>query len=90
MLVTLNVVEVAPSGTVTTPGMVSAVVSLFVIVNRAPPVGARSVRLIVPVAFCEPPTRFPGITVREKFSGLTVKVAVRLTYPALLAVRVTT
>lgn len=78
LVVTVNVVEVVPAATVTLEGTVAALVLLLVSVTTAPPLGARPLRVIVPVED-EPPVTLAGLSVSEEsVGGFIVSVPVRL------------
>jgi hypothetical protein len=76
ILVTVNVVELLPEGTVTVAGTVAAAVLPLASVTTTPPVGAVvfSVTVAVDVA---PPIRLVGFSVTEEIcGGFTVRAAV--------------
>jgi len=80
-VVTANVAEVEPCGTVTLAGTLAAVVLELVSDTAIPPVPAASVRLTVPVPDW-PLTIVPGLTdtlLRATGGGLTVTANVLLT-----------
>src|SRR5947207_14295127 len=66
LVVTVNVAEVAPAGTVTLEGTCATVVSLLDSETCAPPEGAAALKVTVPVEDCEPPTTVAGFNVREE------------------------
>ena len=77
-VVTVNVVEVLPAGTVTEVGTVATAVLLLCRETETPPVGAGPVRVTVPVEGL-PPIKLVGLRlriVRLRGAGVTVKVAV--------------
>jgi len=78
LVVTVNVVLVAPAGTVTLPGTVAAVL-LLDRVTDAPPAGAGPFSVTVPVEF-PPPVTVVGFSASERrAAGFTVRVAGRVT-----------
>jgi hypothetical protein len=87
-VVTANVAEVVPTGTLTLAGTVAAAVLELVSVTVSPPVGAKPSSVTVPVEGF-PPTTLAGATVtEEREAGRTVSVAVLVT-PEYTAVMVT-
>jgi hypothetical protein len=78
-VVTVNVREVLPAGTVTLAGTVAAAVLLLERVTTAPPVGAALLRVTVPLELF-PPTTVVGLRETEDTvtAGVTVRVAVRV------------
>jgi hypothetical protein len=87
LVVTVNVVEVAPAGTVTLQSTCAAAVSLLESATCAPPEGAAALKVTVPVEDSEPPTTVAGLTVKEARvgegggCGVTVREAVWVTPP---------
>src|SRR3989442_11651563 len=77
LVVTVNVTLVAPTGTVTLPGTVAAVLSLDS-VTCAPPAGAGPSSVTVPVELL-PPITVVGLSASEErpAAGFTVRVAGR-------------
>src|SRR2546425_1272678 len=76
LVVTVNVTLVAPTGTVTLPGTVAAVL-LLDRVTDAPPAGAGPFSVTVPVEF-PPPVTVVGFSASERrAAGFTVRVAGR-------------
>jgi len=74
-VLTPNVVEVLPAGTVTEAGTVAAPVLLLCRETLAPPVGAGPVRVTVPVELAPPETEV-GLSARaETVAGFTVSEA---------------
>jgi hypothetical protein len=75
--VIVNVVDVAPAGTVTFTGTVAAVVLLDASVTTAPPAGAADVNVTVPVLVTAP-NMDDGLSVTVESvagGGVTVKLA---------------
>jgi hypothetical protein len=73
---TVKVADDVPANTVTLAGTVAAALSLDRL-TKAPPVGARPVKVTVPVEEIVPPTTLVGFKVKEKsVAGFTVKVVV--------------
>ena len=66
LVVTVNVAEVAPAGTVTLEGTCATVVSLLDSETCAPLEGAAALKVTVPVEDCEPPTTVVGFNVSEE------------------------
>jgi hypothetical protein len=80
LLVTLNVALVAPAGTVTLAGTVTAAL-LLESVTCAPPAAAGPLRVTVPVA-AAPPVTLAGLTFSaETTGGSTVSEAVPVAPP---------
>jgi len=79
LVVTANVVDVLPAGTMTLGDTWAAVALLLERVTVAPPDGAGPFRVTVPVELL-PPVTDVGFSVTEDrvTAGFTVKVAVRL------------
>jgi hypothetical protein len=82
-VVTVNVVELLPAGTVTEVGTVAAAVLLLCRVTTAPPLGAAAVKVTVPVELFPPTTDVGLMLIEDKVLGaaLMVRVAVLLTTP---------
>jgi hypothetical protein len=79
LVVIVKVAEVAPAATVTLAGACAAAVLLLDRVTTAPPVGARPVKVTVPVDEV-PPITEAGLSPTElSVAGVTVKVAVLAT-----------
>ena len=74
-VVTVNVAEVLPAGTVTLAGTVAAAVLLLESVTTAPPVGAAPFSVTVPVELFPPTTVVGLIDKVESCTAFTVKVA---------------
>jgi hypothetical protein len=66
LVVTVNVAEVAPAGTVTLESTCAVAVSLLESETCAPPEGAAALKVTVPVEDCEPPTTVVGFNVSEE------------------------
>jgi hypothetical protein len=80
-VVTLNVADEAPEGTVWLAGTVAAFVLLLESATRAPPAGAAPVRRIVPEDGAGP-TTLTGFRVRdERPAGVIVSAAVPVAPP---------
>src|SRR3989441_7368766 len=78
LVVTVNVVLVAPAGTVTLPGTVAAVL-LLDRVTDAPPAGAGPFSVTVPVEF-PPPVTVVGFSASERrAAGFTVSGGAQVT-----------
>lgn len=78
-VVTVNVADVAPAGTVTEAGTCATPVRLLVSVTTVPPAGAGPVSVTVPVDGV-PPRTLLGLRTTDAATGAwIVKVAVRLT-----------
>jgi hypothetical protein len=86
-VVTVKVALVAPAGTVTLAGTVAALVLLLTSETTAPPAGAATFRVAVPVELA-PPATLPGLTVTACSAGagggvgITVSVPVTVVPPA--------
>src|SRR5262249_5496089 len=85
-VVTVNVVLVAPAGTVTLAGTVATAVLLLERVTTVPPAGAGALRVTVPCEVLLPIT-LVGLSVNEKTltvaaAGFTVSIADCVTPPA--------
>lgn len=78
-VVTVNVVDVLPAGTVTLAGTVAAAALLVVSATVAPPAGAVTFSRTVPVEVL-PPTTLVGLSETEETAtvGFTVSVALKL------------
>ena len=76
MVVTLNVMLVAPAATVTLAGTVAAVGLVFDRVTTAPPVGAGPFNVTVPIEELPPPTVAGFMTKAAIARGLMVSPAV--------------
>jgi hypothetical protein len=74
-VVTINVVDLAPTATVTVGGTVATAVLLLVRATMMPPVGAGPLSVTVPVDGL-PPTTLVGLSVTEdNVAAVTVSVA---------------
>jgi hypothetical protein len=88
-VVTVNVADVAPCGTVTLAGTVAAAVLLLSSETTAPPDGAALVNVAVPVEELPPPT-LAGLTATaeragEEGAGFTPSAANRVEFPRVAA-----
>jgi hypothetical protein len=84
---TVKVAVVAPAGTVTLPGTVAAAVLLDASDIDTPPAGATAPSVTVPIEVALPPMTLVGFSVSpEGASGATVRLAVRVTAPALAVI----
>jgi|SRR5690349_8281176 len=66
LVVTVNVVEVAPAGTTTLGGTCAVAESLLESATCAPPAGAAALKVTVPVEGCEPPSTVAGFNVNDE------------------------
>jgi hypothetical protein len=69
LVLTVNVMLLAPAATVTLAGTVAAAVVSLERETAAPPVGAGPLRVTVPVEDCAPPVTLVGFTVTEERVG---------------------
>src|SRR5947207_15542795 len=69
LVLTVKVALVAPAGTVTLEGTVAAAVLLLESATCAPPAGAASLNVTVPVEDCVPATTLVGLGGREEGVG---------------------
>ena len=79
LVLTVNVMLLAPAATVTLAGTVAAAVVSLERETAAPPVGAGPLRVTVPVEDCAPPVTLVGFSVSEervRAGGSTVREAV--------------
>jgi hypothetical protein len=81
-VVTVNVADVWPAGTVTLTGTVAVAVLLLLSATSVPPVGAPPDKVTVPVEFAEPPFTTVGDNDNDaRETGVTVNVADLLLAP---------
>ena len=69
LVLIVNVALVAPAATVTLEGTVAAAVLLLESATCAPPAGAASLNVTVPVEDCVPPITLVGLSVSEESVG---------------------
>lgn len=85
LVLTVNVVLLAPAATITLEGTLAAAALLLDRVNCAPPDGAAPLSVTVPVEVCAPPTTLVGFSVSEDSVGAGGSAGVTLSVADLLA-----